>query len=78
MNLGYDPAAIANLTVQNAFAAKWSELDPKAKVVVIPSIEESINYVRALEDSKGVSAFITGSLHLIGGALSLLEDTKAF
>lgn len=63
-----------NLTVQNEFAAKWSELDEKAKVVVMPSIEESIDYVRALEDTKGVSAFITGSLHLIGGALSVLEE----
>jgi folylpolyglutamate synthase len=76
VNKGYDPSAIDGLTVQKAFAAKWSELDEKANVVVMPSIEEAIDYVRALQDKDGVSGFITGSLHLIGGALSVLEDAN--
>jgi folylpolyglutamate synthase len=76
----YDSAAISGLTMQKAFAEKWTSLDPKATVTVVASIEDAIDYVRRLakEDSGNVvQGFITGSLHLIGGALEVLEGTDA-
>ncbi|KAI1487993.1 tetrahydrofolylpolyglutamate synthase [Biscogniauxia mediterranea] len=85
VNHQYDPDAIRALTAQHAFAKRWKELDPKAQVVVLPTIEEAIEYVRGvagkLDDGDGegkqVRALITGSLHLVGGALGILEGADA-
>lgn len=68
------------MTVQRVFAERWSALDPSANVMVRPSIEEAIDTVRALAEKEGgprVQALITGSLHLVGGALGILEHADA-
>ncbi|ROV99237.1 hypothetical protein VSDG_03883 [Cytospora chrysosperma] len=81
VNHQYDPEAIKNLTVQRKFADRWSSLDPKARVMVVPSIEEAINHARdqskSVREGETVQAFITGSLHLVGGALGILEGADA-
>ncbi|KAI1871025.1 hypothetical protein JX265_006065 [Neoarthrinium moseri] len=81
VNHQYDPAAIEKLTAQHQFAEKWSALDPNAKVVVLPTIEDAINHVRDLakdvDGQETVQALITGSLHLVGGALGILEKADA-
>jgi hypothetical protein len=65
--------------VQKQFAAKWKFLDHKASVTVMFSIEEALDYTKALAegDEKEVQALITGSLHLVGGALAVLEGGTA-
>lgn len=69
------------MTAQRAFAERWLTLDPSANVMVIHSIEEAINKARSLadtlEDGQKVQAMITGSLHLVGGALGILEKASA-
>ncbi|KAI1378820.1 FolC bifunctional protein [Hypoxylon crocopeplum] len=82
VNYQYDPVAIKALTAQRAFAEKWSSLDPEAKVVVLPTIEDAINHVRglgktSLVEGETIQALITGSLHLVGGALGILEGADA-
>lgn len=81
VNHQYDPEAIKKLTVQHQFAERWSVLDPKAKVSIVPSIEETVNQVRdlaqSLKEGEAVQALITGSLHLVGGALGILEGADA-
>lgn len=84
VNHQYDPEAIKKLTVQHAFAERWAQLDPKADVSVVPTIEESINQARAngkdeksLAEGETVQVLITGSLHLVGGALGILEGADA-
>ncbi|KAI0109211.1 tetrahydrofolylpolyglutamate synthase [Nemania sp. FL0031] len=81
VNYQYDPEAIKALTAQHGFAKKWADLDPKANVTVMPTIEDAINHVRGLGASVGegqtVQALITGSLHLVGGALAILEGADA-
>jgi folylpolyglutamate synthase len=81
VNHQYDPAAVQKLTAQHQFAEKWSSLDPDAKVVVLPTIEDAINRVRELGknvcQAETVQAFITGSIHLVGGALGILEKADA-
>jgi len=78
VNHTYDPAAIAGLTVQKSFADKWASLDPSANMIVTHSIEEALDYVKGLaKKEKEVHAFITGSLHLVGGALGVLEGANA-
>lgn len=48
---------------------------------MVASIEETINHVRSLteslEEGETVQALITGSLHLVGGALGILEGADA-
>ncbi|RYP76592.1 hypothetical protein DL771_001661 [Monosporascus sp. 5C6A] len=81
VNHQHDPDAIKALTAQHAFAAKWAELDPASHVEVVPTIEDAITHVRdigaRLPAGKTVQAFITGSLHLVGGALGILEGADA-
>lgn len=81
VNNTIDPAEIDKLTVQKAFAEKWAAIDPKSKVVVLPTIEDALNYARGvaggLPEGEVVQAYVTGSLHLVGGALGILEETDA-
>lgn len=76
-----DPNAVAKLSQQREFAEKWSSLDPSANVTVCASISEALARVRQvadkLEGDDTVQALITGSLHLVGGALSILEGSDA-
>lgn len=69
------------MTQQRVFAERWSTLDPSANVILIPTIEEAINKARSLVDTtegeQKVQALITGSLHLVGGALGILEKADA-
>ncbi|KAI7923828.1 folylpolyglutamate synthase [Pyricularia oryzae] len=91
VNLTVDAAEVDSLKVQHAFAKKWLELDPNAgEVKIVASIEEAIQAVRQLAAGKApsaagkgnhqpdqVQALVTGSIHLIGGALEILEgDAK--
>ncbi|CAL3970141.1 unnamed protein product [Diplocarpon coronariae] len=85
VNLSTDPVALAGLTMQNTFAEKWKSLDPASStsVQVFTSLEQAFAYIRKLS-SEGqatgdaqVQAFITGSVHLIGRALGILEGADA-
>ncbi|KAF5669281.1 folylpolyglutamate synthase [Fusarium heterosporum] len=81
VNRQFDPAEIDKMTVQQRFAEKWATLDPTATVKVMPTIEQSIDYARHVGDDlpegEAVQAFVTGSLHLVGGALGILEKADA-
>ncbi|KAK3341808.1 tetrahydrofolylpolyglutamate synthase [Lasiosphaeria hispida] len=81
VNHQYNPKDIENMTMQRVFAERWSTLDPSANVMLIPTIEEAINKARSLgetvEDDQKVQALITGSLHLVGGALGIIEKADA-
>lgn len=77
VNVGYDPDAIAQMTMQKQFAQRWRELDPRAEVLLIPSIEGALEHARGLAAEGEVQALITGSLHLVGGALGLLDGADA-
>lgn len=79
VNHQHNPADIEKMTMQRVFADKWSTLDPSANVMVVHSIEEAINTARGLaaEGEPKVQALITGSLHLVGGALGILEGADA-
>ncbi len=90
LNLAADSVAVAGLTMQNMFAQKWRSLDPSSSttITVLPSVEEALTHARYLKsesepskDSPGnetkVHAFITGSVHLVGRALGILEGIDA-
>jgi folylpolyglutamate synthase len=71
------------LDLQRNFAKKWEELDTSSAtfVKVLPSVEDAVEYVRSLtlksQREKEVHAFITGSVHLVGRALGVLEGAEA-
>lgn len=81
VNRQFDPADIEAMTAQRRFADKWSALDPDADVQVLPTIEQAIDYARGLArglaQGEEVLALVTGSLHLVGGALGILEKADA-
>jgi folylpolyglutamate synthase len=70
--------------MQKAFAEKWRALDPSPNttIYVLPSVEDALEHVRKLDDfasegKKEVHALITGSVHLVGRALGVLEGADA-
>lgn len=67
------------MTVQRRLAERWSELDPDATVMVMFTIEEALSHAMYLgrDTGESVLAYVTGSLHLVGGALSILEGADA-
>lgn len=72
------------LSVQNELARMWREVAPETEGVVVKgTIEEAVEYVRGVareeKEKRGnvgevdVSVLVTGSLHLVGGLLEVLE-----
>ncbi|KAF2857022.1 bifunctional protein folC [Plenodomus tracheiphilus IPT5] len=72
---------VDSLAVQKALASTWSEIDASAEVRVLRTIEEAVAAARAVarDHAKGAGrdaeamVLVTGSLHLVGGALEVLE-----
>ncbi|KAI1621568.1 folylpolyglutamate synthase [Exophiala viscosa] len=76
---------VESLSVQNHLAKTWKQIDPAAQVDVVRTIEEAVALVRNFASSnrtheKGqpdqVTALVTGSLHLVGGFLEVLETSN--
>lgn len=72
---------VDKLRVQKSLADTWKALDPAAEVKVFPTIEDAVDFTRDLakqtsstsEDPAPIGAFVTGSLHLVGGFLDVIE-----
>jgi folylpolyglutamate synthase len=74
------------LRVQKSLAAAWNEIDPNAETQVFGTIEEAVNFARDVaaqerkvvqKDEAPVMTFVTGSIHLVGGFLDVIE-TKPY
>lgn len=85
MTLNTDSFAVEKLVVQNNLAKTWNELSPATEVHVFSTIENAVDFVRDLAGNKDtglsatekfVSVLVTGSLHLVGGMLEVLETTN--
>ena len=48
-------------------------MDDKADVRVLRTIQEALEFARGV----GGSAYVTGSLHLVGGVLGMLDKADA-
>ena len=70
---------VQELRVQNSLAETWVNVDPSTHVQVVRTIEEAVTAVRAIATLKSggenVTALVTGSLHLVGGFLEVLETS---
>jgi folylpolyglutamate synthase/dihydropteroate synthase len=57
------------------YATRWRDLDQTASVSITETIEEALDLARKIgSGDSGMQTLVTGSLHLVGGALSVLED----
>ncbi|KAL4869420.1 hypothetical protein BDV12DRAFT_167736 [Aspergillus spectabilis] len=82
VSMNTDGAAVEKLQVQKGLAEKWNSIDPSAEVKVYGTIEEAVDYTRDLAlkeqgriegDEAPIMTFVTGSLHLVGGFLDVIE-----
>lgn len=74
------------LRVQKSLAEAWNSIDPQAQTHVFGTIEEAVDFAREVaseerktlqKDEAPVMTFVTGSLHLVGGFLDVIE-TKPY
>lgn len=80
VNNNIDPASLKSLSLQQELADEWRRISPATETVTaMPTIEDAVDYVRQIEGGNvDVRVLITGSFHLIGGALTILEDGEDF
>lgn len=57
---------------ENYFRA-WHNIVPETPSIFEPTIEGAINAARTYGELSGGQVLVTGSLHLVGGALRILE-----
>lgn len=67
---------VTSLKVQKALAATWAAIDPQATVHVVASIEDAVAKAREVCEGRTASVLTTGSLHLVGGLIDVLESEK--
>ncbi|OCL15064.1 FolC bifunctional protein [Glonium stellatum] len=78
ISLNTNKSDVDALSVQRALASTWEEIDHSASVSVVRTIEEAITKAREIaavwSGGSDVIVLITGSLHLVGGAIEVLES----
>lgn len=75
MSINTDRAKVQALEVQRGLQEAWRVLDEETEVVVRGSIEEAVAWVRGIAEDDGgeVKCLVTGSVHLVGGFLEVIE-----
>ena len=63
----------------------WNELDEEKtaqniQIECFPSIQHAINFIHNIKDnnSKSINVLVTGSLHLVGGALKVIKSIEYY
>ncbi|OBA24566.1 folylpolyglutamate synthetase [Metschnikowia bicuspidata var. bicuspidata NRRL YB-4993] len=72
---------VDKLVIQKELASKWDCLDKQhglsARKHIFPDIETSLKFIKSVcADGKEAQVFVCGSLHLVGGFLTVLEGKK--
>ncbi|KAK6347254.1 Folylpolyglutamate synthetase [Orbilia brochopaga] len=75
ISINVNSAAVDALAVQKGLAKAWGQTGSKAQVHVMETIQETVEAIRALKGKTQV--LVTGSLHLVGGFLELVEGNDA-
>ena len=81
VSMNANASDVEKLRVQNDLAETWRAIDPRADVKVYATIEEAVDFARELAareegligNEAPVMTFVTGSLHLVGGLLDVIE-----
>ncbi|KAK6387498.1 Folylpolyglutamate synthetase [Exophiala oligosperma] len=70
--------AVKELAVQKRFAEVWAESDQMPIIHTLPTIQDAIELIEELsEEQEATDVFVTGSIHLVGGILALLEGAAS-
>jgi folylpolyglutamate synthase len=64
---------VNSLRVQQELAKTWDAIDPMCEVAVVGTIEEAVAKARSLAGQERAEILTTGSLHLVGGLIEVLE-----
>lgn len=59
--------------IHDLYAETWKSLDPKTEISRERTIEGALDRAKEISTQDGIQALVTGSVHLISGALTLLE-----
>lgn len=65
---------VTSLRVQQELAKTWETIDPQSEVHVVSTIEEAVAKARKISAGRKVEVLTTGSLHLVGGLIDVLES----
>jgi folylpolyglutamate synthase len=77
IDLNEDPIA-DDLRAQRMIADAWNEFEPDTEIEVYSSIEEAVENAREIsKESEKLLVLVTGSLHLVGGFLKVLQGEGA-
>lgn len=81
VSLNNSQEEVSKLSVQKQSATIWSDLDQNndldSQIKIFPDIETSTTFVKSLtSNGKQVDVFVSGSLHLVGGLLVVLNKLK--
>lgn len=82
VSINTNSAAVANLEVQRGLAETWGGIDPKTVVEVKRSVEEAVAWCRGVAEAEQgdgmgeVMVLVTGSVHLVGGFLEVVESGR--
>lgn len=74
VSINTNKSDVDTLKVQKELAGSWDSIDPDASVHVLSTIEEAISKARELAPEDQVEVLVTGSLHLVGGVIEVLES----
>ncbi|EQB43999.1 hypothetical protein CGLO_17299 [Colletotrichum gloeosporioides Cg-14] len=73
-NFNVNPAELKTLQAQKEMAETWRRLDPVARVLVVPTIEDSTDFIQNIGGGGSeMNVLVTGSFYLVGGLISILE-----
>ena len=65
---------ILEMPSQDVCSAIWKRTQPDTNILFEPTIQGALEIARKIgEEHGGMQSLITGSLHLVGGALGLLQ-----
>ncbi|RFU26342.1 hypothetical protein B7463_g9997, partial [Scytalidium lignicola] len=68
------PLKVSELPSQDAFSEMWKETYPDTQIIIQPTIKGAMDNAREIgKRFGGMQVLVTGSQHLIGGALQLLN-----
>ncbi|RMX93683.1 hypothetical protein D0868_12711 [Hortaea werneckii] len=65
---------VDSLRVQRELAQNYDSIDPEACVHVLGTVEEAVQRARELSGNEAANVLVTGSLHLVGGVIEVLEN----
>lgn len=74
VSINTNKSDVDTLKVQKELAGSWDSIDPDAGVHVLSTIEEAISKARELAPADQIEILVTGSLHLVGGVIEVLES----